>query len=239
MIRTVTKVGGSGGASVEWGPDFGVDQSVVQAALLPVSETLAYTGPIDQSSFTTLEWSAAYVQPKKDCTSHTDVPIPDPNLNGLDLTTSTVAATLEDAYIAWDVRGTVKLPTNLTVTSGTLKVVIATVQAGAATIDIFGIADVDEGWGETTINGASHPARSGASKQQFTVANGATAGTVVTVALNSTVLSYLQGKVTGDFATATLILAMNTGLTTSVFRDRENVANTPPLLTLVFTTPTT
>ena len=51
------------GASVAWGPDFGVDQSVVQAELLPVAEALAYEGPTDQGAVALDVVSLAFTGP--------------------------------------------------------------------------------------------------------------------------------------------------------------------------------
>ncbi len=194
------------------------------------------------ASFTTLGFIEAiaqtvavanYAQPSKDCTALTLAvpPVPDNNLNGQELTVSSIVLSSSDAYLGWPAN---QLPVGLTISAAVLRLVVQTTQVGDCVIDIYGIANGGETWDETTINDANRPARSGGSKQQFTVADTTPAGTVITVTLNSTVRSYLQAKIAAALGSMTLVLGTASTTVACVFYDKEDVAAHPALLQITF-----
>ena len=152
------------------------------------------------------------------------------NQNGLDLTVND--STSATAYIGFDLSN---FPTSsVTVTTGSLDVTLAAAQVGAVTIDMHEIADIDESWGETTINGNNEPA-SAANNQSFSIAD--LASGTQSIPLNSSWLSTIQSKMNAGVNFVTFLLVMSTVGGSSIFEDRESGVGTDPQLTIKFTVP--
>ena len=181
-------------------------------------------------------WTPAFTAPDKDCTIIQGSAV---NQDGLTLISLDAVSGDSEIYLSFPLNtGGVDLPANPTVTAATLTFFLAVAQVGANTMDTFGLADADDaspGWGETTITGSNEPATSGASKQSFTVANLQGIGSTQAIVLNSTWLTFLQGKLTSNIAFVTFVIKPNTASGLSTFSSRTG-AN-PPTLSLTFLTP--
>ena len=240
-IRNPTSGGGTGTVgTVDWGPDFGDvsdDNTFTVSGTLVMTEAILDYNPLanGQGQIGDPEWSVNDLATTKDCFIIQGSAV---NQNGLNLVVQDAIAGDSESYIFFPLNiGSMNLPDNVTLLSGSLAIVVAIIQAGSNNIDTFKIADANEGWSETGIDGTNEPAADGAVQQQFNVPNLSAAGAVITVSLNATWLASIQAKINGNIAGVTFLLRPNTANGLSTFRDRENGANTPARLTLLFSTP--
>lgn len=140
----------------------------------------------------------------------------DLNHNGTDLEVSGTAGATKDAYIGFDMS---RFPSDATIESATLTLHVKTAPLDTdQRINIFKIADADEGWGEAAIKCSNRPPANGGSMQNFM--SGLVNDVEKTLILNATVIARLQERM--GLGNCTLLLQNQAvDLLTTIFQSTD------------------